>query len=67
VLVRALQLLSIAGIIGAIVPILELNAALRDPKRIWWTKATDGLIVAASLFLTWFLISYNFITPSLNY
>lgn len=66
-LVRILQLLSLAAIIGTIVPVVELLAALRDRQRPWWTKASDGLIVLASFVLAAFLIGYNFITWSLNY
>jgi CubicO group peptidase (beta-lactamase class C family) len=66
-LVRGLQLLSLIAIAGTIVPILEFVAALRDRQRPWWTKATDGFVVVACVVLATFLISYNFLTPSLNY
>jgi CubicO group peptidase (beta-lactamase class C family) len=66
-LVRVLQLLSVIAIAGTIIPILEFVAALRDRERPWWTKATDGFIVVACIVLATFLISYNFITLSLNY
>jgi hypothetical protein len=66
-LIRVLQLLSIIAIAGTIIPVLEFWAALRDRQRPWWTKATDGLVVVACVVLAAFLISYNFITASLNY
>lgn len=66
-LVRVLQLISLLAIVGTLAPILEFAIALRDPTRIWWTKATDGLVMAASIAVAWFLINYNFITASLNY
>jgi CubicO group peptidase (beta-lactamase class C family) len=65
--VRILQLLSIIAIMGTVVSALEFRAALRDAKRFWWTKATDGLNALACIALSVFLISYNFITLSLNY
>jgi len=65
--VRLLQLLSMVAIVGTIIPVLEFWTALRDRQRPWWTKATDGLVVSACIVLATFLISYNFITASLNY
>jgi CubicO group peptidase (beta-lactamase class C family) len=66
-LIRVLQFLSVAAIAGTIIPVLEFWSALRDRQRPWWTKATDGLVVIACIVLATFLISYNFITASLNY
>ena len=66
-LIRLLQLVSLAAVAGTLVSILEFVTALRDRERPWWTKATDGLIVLASLVLASFLIGYNFFTLSLNY
>jgi CubicO group peptidase (beta-lactamase class C family) len=65
--IRLLQLLSAAAIAGTLVSIFEFTTALRDRERPWWTKATDGLIVLASVILAAFLIGYNFFTLTLNY
>jgi len=55
------------AIVGSLIPVLSLATALRVGQRHWWTRATDGLIVLATLVLSWFLIGYNFLTLSLNY
>ena len=65
--VRVLQIGSIVTIIGTLFPVLEFTTALGDPQRPWWTKATDGLIILASLVLALFLIGQHFLTLSLNY
>jgi len=65
--VRLLQVLSLIAIAGTIIPVVEFWTSLRDRQRPWWTKATDGLVVIACIVLATFLISYNFITASLNY
>jgi len=66
-IIRSLQLLSMVAIVGSLIPVLSLATALRVGQRHWWTRATDGLIVLATLVLSWFLIGYNFLTLSLNY
>jgi CubicO group peptidase (beta-lactamase class C family) len=66
-LVRGLQLLSLIAIAGTIIPVVEFVTALRDRQRPWWTKLTDGFVVVACVVLATFLISYNFLTTSLNY
>jgi hypothetical protein len=66
-LVRALQVLSVLAMLGTVAPIMEFAIALRDPNRIWWTKATDGLVMMAAIVIAWFLVDYNFVTASLNY
>jgi hypothetical protein len=67
IFIRLFQLLALLAVVGAIFPILEFFAALRDSGRRWWTKVTDGLVAVASLSVVWFVIAYRLITLSLNY
>jgi hypothetical protein len=64
---RGLQVLGIIAIVGAIVPLLQFLTALRDPERVWWTKATDGLILVAAVATIWFAFSQNLLTLDLKY
>jgi hypothetical protein len=65
--IRSLQGLSVIAMIASLIPLMAFLTALRDRQRSWWTKATDGLIVLASLVLSGFLVDYHFLTLSLNY
>jgi CubicO group peptidase (beta-lactamase class C family) len=66
-LLRLLQVLALLAIAGAILPILQFADALRDSKRVWWTKVTDGLLAIATLSIAWFFFAFHFVTLSLNY
>ncbi|MBV9332308.1 MAG: hypothetical protein JOZ55_12210, partial [Alphaproteobacteria bacterium] len=66
-LIRGLQVLAVLAIAGAVIPVLEFVAALRDPNRPWWTKASDGLVMLAALWVVWFVFAYRLVTASLNY
>jgi CubicO group peptidase (beta-lactamase class C family) len=67
IFIRLFQALAVLAVAGAIFPVLEFFAALRDPGRQWWTKVTDGLVALAALSVVWFVIAYRLITLSLNY
>jgi hypothetical protein len=64
---RGLQVLGVIGIIGTVIPFLEFQAALRDPGRPWWTKATDGLILVGALATVWLAFSQHLLTLSMKY
>jgi CubicO group peptidase (beta-lactamase class C family) len=65
--VRILQLLSVFAVAGSIVPIVGFVFALRDRSRPWWTKASDGLVALAAVFIAWFVFAFRLVTLSLNY
>ncbi len=65
--IRLFQVLAALAVAGAVFPVLEFVAALRDPGRQWWTKVTDGFVAVAALSVVWFVIDYRLITLSLNY
>ena len=67
VFIRLFQVLAVLAVAGAVIPILEFFAALRDPAREWWTKVSDGLVALAALAVVWFVIAYRLVTLSLNY
>ncbi|HJW40081.1 MAG TPA: hypothetical protein VJ476_02510, partial [Rhizomicrobium sp.] len=66
-LFRGLQLLTLIGVIGTVVPVWEFATAIGDRARPWWTKATDLLIVLAALATVWFAFSQHLLTLGLKY
>ena len=63
----ALEVLGVIGIVGTIIPLANLNLALFDRTRPWWTKVTDGLIALACLAAIWIAVTLNFVNFHFNY
>jgi CubicO group peptidase (beta-lactamase class C family) len=66
-LFRGLQLLTLIGVVGTVIPVWEFVIATGDRARPWWTKATDLLIVLAALATVWFALSQHLLSIALNY
>ena len=64
---RALQIIGLIGVVGAIVPVWQFFVALRERGYPWWTKFTNGLFALAALAFVWFALSLKLLTFSLNY
>jgi CubicO group peptidase (beta-lactamase class C family) len=64
---RGLQILGVIGIVGTVIVALEFLTAVRDPDRPWWTKATDALILAATLATIWLAFSQHLLTVDMKY
>jgi len=62
-----LEVLGVIGIVGTIIPLYNLNLALSDRTRPWWTKVTDGLIALACLATIWIAVTLNFVNFHFNY
>ena len=64
---RALQIIGLIGVVGAIVPVWQFFVALRERGYPWWTKFTNGLFALAALAFVWSALSLKLLTFSLNY
>jgi hypothetical protein len=62
-----LEVLGVIGIVGTIIPLYNLNLALSDRTRPWWTKVTDGLVALACLATIWIAVTLNFVNFHFNY
>jgi CubicO group peptidase (beta-lactamase class C family) len=63
----SLEVLGVIGILGTVIPLYNLNLALFDRKRPWWTKVTDGLIALACLSTVWIAVTLHFVNFHFNY
>jgi len=64
---RALQILGLVGVVAAVFPIANFWTGLKDSRRPWWTKVTDGLIALAALVVVYYSVSLHLLSLSLNY
>jgi CubicO group peptidase (beta-lactamase class C family) len=63
----SLEVLGVIAIVGTVIPLYNLDLALFDRRRPWWTKVTDGLIAFACVATVWFAITLNLVNFHLNY
>jgi hypothetical protein len=64
---RLLQLLCLVGVVGAGLSVWNVVRVWREPGRSWWAKVSVVLTAAALLAFVWFVVTLQFVTPSLNY
>ncbi len=64
---RLLQLLCLVGVVGAGLAVWNMVRVWGEAGRSWWAKASVTITAAALLAFVWFVVTLQFITPSLNY
>jgi CubicO group peptidase (beta-lactamase class C family) len=64
---RTFQAAGLIGAVGVFAPVLNAFEAFRDTDRVWWTKATDGLLAAACILSVWYAFSEHLLTVGLNF
>ena len=64
---RAMQLVGVLAILGAVVGLWNLVTVWRDSSRSWWAKPSSLLLAAATLAPVWFIFALHLITASLDY
>jgi hypothetical protein len=64
---RALQVLGVVGVVGTIFPIANFWTSLKDARRPWWTKVTDGLVALAAIIVVYLALTLHLLSLSLNY
>jgi len=63
---RVMQLFTLIGAAGTLVAIYSAIRTWRDGGW-WWTKASSAAIALAFIGFSWFVLSWNFLHPSLRY
>jgi hypothetical protein len=64
---RMLQVLCVLGVIGAALSVWNLLLVWARNGESWWAKTSVTLLTIALLAFVWFVISLQFVTPTLNY
>ena len=64
---RGLQLVALAGLVGAAAAAADLARVWRDRSHGWWARSASMLIVVAMAIVIWAQLSINAFNPSLIY
>ena len=64
---RALQVLGVVGVIATIFPITNFWMALKEARRPWWTRVTDGLVALAAIIVVYYSVTLHLLSLGLNY
>lgn len=65
-LFRLLQLTALLAVISALIPLYNLVKPWWEQKW-WWNRVYDVLFVLAAIFLTWFILAWHVLSPSLKF
>lgn len=66
-IIRLIQVVGLAAIVGAIAPLSNVGQVFSDPSRGWFAKVSSVAIAAASVAGIWFVISLKLITATIAY
>jgi CubicO group peptidase (beta-lactamase class C family) len=64
---RALQVLGLVGVVATIFPIANFWLALKEARRPWWTRVTDGLVALAAIIVVYYSVALHLFSVGLNY
>jgi len=64
---RALQVLGVVGVIATIFPITNFWMALKEARRPWWTRVTDGVVALAAIIVVYYSVTLHLLSLGLNY
>jgi len=62
-----LQVLGLVGVVATIFPIANFWLALKEARRPWWTRVTDGLVALAAIIVVYYSVALHLFSVGLNY